>query len=971
MQRKSLTVRTSYFRTGFVMAIFTLVAFGMQAQVAFHRLYPAEKNKKIATITSTQIKDGHYVSMHLEVEPDEDNHLIYGDTLILTSYKAKGDMAWSKYIILDAAFDRIHQSLSSIVQGSNDSIYFSFVADKAGTFVQVLGALDMRGNQGFLRTYTHYDDKIAFTGQSHVLANLRNSLFNAYSVEEANQRALHLSRLNYEGDTVWTKSLQLPTANNQASLGALRISGDDLIAVGSYQNGGSRPYVLVVDTLGTPSLSLQFRDTISNISQMTGLDVRRLADSSFVVVGNIIVPTNIPELNKVSGFVIKTDKRGDVEWSRIVAFPGDSLTTLSYCTINRNQDIILGGLTVKGGGGDDYFYIIRLTTEGQVVWQKKYVQPDGSQNFLGGALYEAIDWGIVYMATGVNDKGKVGPAFIKTDTDGSTTCELDITEEIMKQYGFVAETLSWNAKNINNNTYEDIAPKTGAYGFDIPVVGLDIKTFCPKEPIDWTFDASVKNNASTYEWSDGSTEPTLRVFEEGEYSVIVYMNDNVCYMLCDTAKLERYSEPEAKINQILGNFCDNGKLTLNSVYYQGHPDIKSITWSSGEIDVRSIEISQPGVYSITIVDACDEIATASLDVKEFPKPITAASIEDHINVDCAYGNLSGSLEASGNSSGLDELGQETYRWNIGSSAKRIVVENVETLYYSVTVTDACGNTATAFKEYEIKGPSNLKLSIGMDESRKCTEGIVRLNAFLETQSPKIKYQWDFEDKTTPAIEVTQDGVYNVTITDVCGNTMTASQRVEFKGPLNLQANANVDYDELCQNGETNITLSVNPSGNYTYSWSTGATTPDITVQLGTFTVTISDHCDNHYTYPFKVDFNDIIFANIFFPDGTFRPDMQIDTSVLNSGGYKNAELYNRTFGPVDLKIYCLNQVTDYELYVFNRWGQEVFSSKHISDEWDGNYKGAPAPSEAYVWVVKYKLLGTPRSAKGSVTLIRL
>jgi gliding motility-associated-like protein len=38
--------------------------------------------------------------------------------------------------------------------------------------------------------------------------------------------------------------------------------------------------------------------------------------------------------------------------------------------------------------------------------------------------------------------------------------------------------------------------------------------------------------------------------------------------------------------------------------------------------------------------------------------------------------------------------------------------------------------------------------------------------------------------------------------------------------------------------------------------------------------------------------------------------------------------------------------------VYNRWGQMVFSTKTVGEGWDGNYKGLPQPSGAYVWMLE-------------------
>lgn len=969
MQRMNFTRQVLGFRNGILSFCLIMAVLSLNAQTSFHRLYPSKNDRKIITINSTQSKDGHYISMHHLVSSPDDSTQIWGDTLIITSYKAKGDMEWSKMVGLKDVFDKVHHTRSSIVIGNNDSIYFSIIVEKEGKFSNLIGALDKNGNFKFIKSYVLDDKFSTLDGKSHLLANFKNSILNAYSVDGISRKEKYVTRLNYLGDTLWTKSLSVADRNNEnIALQNFKVSKNNFLTSGTISSANSKAYILVLDSLSNPVLSKNYRDSLSKTAQITDVGVVRMADSSFVVTGNITDKLTPNGRNRTNGFIIKTDKIGDIQWSKKVSFPGDSATILNGCIINRNNDIVIGGVTLNPTGKNRDSYIVRMTAKGEVVWKKRYVQAVNSSKFIGGSLYEAIDWGLVLMSTGTNDKGKICPSFIKTDTDGATSCEKDITEEIFSGIKFISDTLKWNVKNIFK-VKGDKSKITGGgvYNFDIPVIGLDIKTFCAKEPIDWTFDATI-NNAATYKWSDGSTDSKLRVFDEGEYSVTVTVNDNVCYMLCDTAKLDRYGLPKATLNLTLGNFCTNGKQTLRLGYGPGHPIIKSVSWSTGDTGKQSIEIASPGTYSVTIVDGCDEVADTSIVVGEFPKPITAASIEDHINVDCAYGDLSGSLEASGNAQGL---GQNTYLWNTGFTGKRLVVESVQTLFYQVTVTDQCGNTATASKSFEIKGDNKLKLDIAVDESRKCTEGIIRLNAYLATQSPKIKYQWDYQNATTPAIEVKNAGTYRVTVTDACGNTLTSSKTVDFKGSLDMKAFVDVDFDELCEKGQTKMTLFVNPQGSYDYKWSTGETTRDVTISGGTFTVTITDHCDNHYQYPFIIDFENLFYAKVFFPDGTFAPNAHIDTMVTHSANYKNAEMYNRSFGPVNFKGQCFEQVKDYELHVFNRWGQEVFVSKNINEEWDGTYKGQPAPSEAYLWVVRYKQFDKLKEAKGSVTLIRM
>ncbi|MCX6306122.1 MAG: gliding motility-associated C-terminal domain-containing protein [Bacteroidetes bacterium] len=64
-------------------------------------------------------------------------------------------------------------------------------------------------------------------------------------------------------------------------------------------------------------------------------------------------------------------------------------------------------------------------------------------------------------------------------------------------------------------------------------------------------------------------------------------------------------------------------------------------------------------------------------------------------------------------------------------------------------------------------------------------------------------------------------------------------------------------------------------------------------------------------------------------------------------------------------------ITQFNLQIFNRWGQAVFSTKDILEGWDGKMKGDVCPEGDYVWVIFYEDdKKTKTSNKGIVTLVR-
>ena len=64
-------------------------------------------------------------------------------------------------------------------------------------------------------------------------------------------------------------------------------------------------------------------------------------------------------------------------------------------------------------------------------------------------------------------------------------------------------------------------------------------------------------------------------------------------------------------------------------------------------------------------------------------------------------------------------------------------------------------------------------------------------------------------------------------------------------------------------------------------------------------------------------------------------------------------------------------ITKFNLQIFDRWGQVVFSTTDIREGWDGTFKGAGCPDGVYPWVIYYEdNKKTRTSNKGTVMLIR-
>ncbi len=64
-------------------------------------------------------------------------------------------------------------------------------------------------------------------------------------------------------------------------------------------------------------------------------------------------------------------------------------------------------------------------------------------------------------------------------------------------------------------------------------------------------------------------------------------------------------------------------------------------------------------------------------------------------------------------------------------------------------------------------------------------------------------------------------------------------------------------------------------------------------------------------------------------------------------------------------------ITMYNLAVYNRWGQIIFRSGDISEGWDGTSGGSPCPADSYIWILFYEEGGKNKvSNRGTITLVR-
>jgi gliding motility-associated-like protein len=62
---------------------------------------------------------------------------------------------------------------------------------------------------------------------------------------------------------------------------------------------------------------------------------------------------------------------------------------------------------------------------------------------------------------------------------------------------------------------------------------------------------------------------------------------------------------------------------------------------------------------------------------------------------------------------------------------------------------------------------------------------------------------------------------------------------------------------------------------------------------------------------------------------------------------------------------------EYQLIIFNKWGQQLFASREVTEGWNGTFNGEWVPADTYVYLIVFKdAAGTLNEKRGTVTVIR-
>ena len=422
----------------------------------------------------------------------------------------------------------------------------------------------------------------------------------------------------------------------------------------------------------------------------------------------------------------------------------------------------------------------------------------------------------------------------------------------------------------------------------------------------FTMETPIKDSTLKYKWNTGDTTASITSHKLGTYWV--QASNGKC-MLIDTI------HANALKNYIYFNchdtsICDNVNFRLKAISNSGY-----VTWNTGETG-PAIYVSKPGTYTATIgTGKCMVSNSVTINIIKSPgKPYIGADTtvcpRTIVNMDAGANN-------------------KNYRWNTGQAASKITVK--DSGLYTVWVKDDNVCEAQASKRLNWK---NVYLDLPKD-TFYCKGHTLE----LRPKTNIVDLTWGNGDKDLSFIVRTSGQYYVSGTKDGCTlidsiNVRISSPPVVYLGKdtlicdtfdMVLDAGPGASY-QWYPGGETSRRVYIKKHGKYT------VVVKNIDGCAGSDTIRILEDCD----------------PTIFVPNAFHAVKDDPNEYFKAYGSY----------------------ISYFEMKVFNRWGQQIFSTENINKGWDGRYNGQLCEDGVYLYVIHYKGRYTNKQLTGTFHLLR-
>ncbi len=451
----------------------------------------------------------------------------------------------------------------------------------------------------------------------------------------------------------------------------------------------------------------------------------------------------------------------------------------------------------------------------------------------------------------------------------------------------------------------------------------------------------------TFTWSNSPATIATASLPAGNYNVTSTATNG-----CQQINSFVINQPtEIIVSEVHTNVnCNAGVTGSITLTANGGAGNYTYQWLPNVSTSNSATSIGAGVYAITVTDQTNCTKTISVTITE-PAAINVSATTTGAS---CFGLSNGSITATANGgtpsySYTATDGSATFNSANGSFGGLLAGN------YTVVVTD--NNTCTASTNAVVSEPTQINVSAIANDVTcfQRTDGSINATATGGSSGYNFVLSTGSNNSTGLFTNLVA-GNYSLTVTDNGNCSSTTTAQIVEPGLVEVTVVPNPTETSLGNPVQLNITS--NQSGTVSYNWvpAIGLTCADCDNPffegINTITYTVNVTTSNGCSGSSKVTATVIPDYTVFIPNA-FSPN--------NDGGNDFWQVFGN-----------LKAVKQFDIKVFNRWGEKVFSSEEVNFKWDGFANGLQVPAGVYVYTAKYVFIDnhTNSNYKGTLTILK-
>jgi gliding motility-associated-like protein len=470
-----------------------------------------------------------------------------------------------------------------------------------------------------------------------------------------------------------------------------------------------------------------------------------------------------------------------------------------------------------------------------------------------------------------------------------------------------------------------------------------------------TVQAEVISNTPgvTFEWAgagilSGGNSAAATVNQAGIYTVTVTETATGCFSTASVEVTANTSPPELSLPSTAVINCSNPEInvlasssTLGVTYGWTGPGIV------GANDQPGILLDAAGTYNVVVFNpqnGCQNSASITVS-EDFVAPDVSAGEDVILNCGSGTASLTGISSVTGVSFSWSGPGIVS-----GQTSSQAVVNAGGT--YTLTVINP-NNGCSAQDEASAVAADPVVVTAEVFENpcQQLNEGAVILD--IEGGVEPYTVAWS-NGASGSNLSGVSGGTYTAVVTDLSGCEVEASYTVpegiflvEALSDASISLGDSVDLSGIVTGGSGEVLVVWTPADYLSCQACLETNAKPFQDIFYVFTATDTSGCIASDTVFIDVDTQyDLYFPSAFTP---------------NSDGLNDRF---RALGSIDI-------VTDFQLQIFNRWGELVFETNDITGAWDGTFKGERVPTDGFIHSAKARFIdGNERSYSGVVVVLQ-